>query len=69
VLPAEAAVLAQRDSIWIVALALVGLVVAALALLAREGYSDSNISAGHASPLRELMMGAWTKKNPAQARG
>src|SRR5271166_2974654 len=42
-----AAVLAQRDPIGVVALALVRLVVAMLALLAGEGDSDSDISAGH----------------------
>ena len=42
-----AAVLAQRDAIWVVAFALIGLVVTALALLAREGDSDPDVSAGH----------------------
>jgi hypothetical protein len=45
--PTPAAVLRQRDAIRVVALALVRLIVAALALLAREGYSDPYVSAGH----------------------
>src|SRR4030095_16161314 len=44
---APRAVLAQRDAIGVVALALVGLVVAPLALLAGEGDSDAHVSAGH----------------------
>jgi hypothetical protein len=47
VLAAVAAVLAQRDPVWVVALALIRLVVAMLALLAREGDSDSDVSASH----------------------
>jgi hypothetical protein len=47
VLSAPAAILAQADPVGVVALALVGLIVAMLALLAREGDSDSNVSAGH----------------------
>jgi hypothetical protein len=47
VLATPAAVLAQLDPIRVVALALVRLVVAMLALLAGEGDSDSDISAGH----------------------
>src|SRR5580704_4309729 len=42
-----AAVLAQGDPVGVVALALVGLVVAMLTLLASEGDSDANVSAGH----------------------
>jgi hypothetical protein len=42
-----AAVFAQLDPLRVVALALVGLVVPALALLAGEGDSDPDISAGH----------------------
>src|SRR5690348_14955152 len=64
---APLAVLAQRDAIGVVALALVGLVVAMLALLAREGDSDSNVSAGHRDSC--LSWRSWTKKNPAQTRG
>src|ERR1039457_6533081 len=45
--PAPAAVFRQRDAIRVVALALVRLIVAALALLAREGASDPYVSAGH----------------------
>lgn len=51
VLLAPAAVLAHFNPVWIVALALICLVVAALAVLAGEGYSDSNVSAGHVSSL------------------
>jgi hypothetical protein len=47
VLATPAAVLAQRDAIGVVALALIRLVVAMLALLAGEGDSDSHVSAGH----------------------
>jgi hypothetical protein len=47
VLATPAAKLAQSDPIRVVALALVGLVVAMLALLACEGDRDSNVSAGH----------------------
>jgi hypothetical protein len=42
-----AAVLAQRHPVGVVALALISLIVAVLALLAREGDSDSNVSASH----------------------
>src|ERR687889_22051 len=49
--PAPLAVLAQRDAIGVVALALVLLVVAPLALLAGEGDCDADVSAGH-TPLR-----------------
>src|SRR3954453_1215776 len=65
--PAPLAVLAQRDAIGVVALALVRLVVAPLALLAGEGDSDAHVSAGHA-PLRDEMWstdGLGTEKRPA----
>src|ERR1700741_4773211 len=67
VAPAPLAVLAQRDAIRVVALGLLGLVVPALALLAGEGHSDPDVSAGHDGVLRE----SWfvTKENPAPARG
>ena len=45
--PAPLAVLAQGDAIRIVALGLLGLVVPALAILAREGHCDPDVSAGH----------------------
>jgi len=45
--PAPLAVLAQGDAIRVIALGLLGLVVPALAVLAREGYSDPDVSAGH----------------------
>jgi hypothetical protein len=46
---APTAVLAKLDPIGMVALGLLGLVVAPLALLAREGDGDSDISASHES--------------------
>src|ERR1700749_49203 len=45
--PAPLAVLAQRDALGVVALGLVGLIVAPLALLAREGDADAHVSGGH----------------------
>jgi hypothetical protein len=51
--PAPLAVLAQRDAIRIVALGLLGLIVPALAVLAGEGHSDPDVSAGHDGVLRE----------------
>jgi hypothetical protein len=47
VTPTPAAVLAQGYAIGVIALALVRLIVATLALLACEGDSDANVSAGH----------------------
>jgi hypothetical protein len=44
---APLAVLAHLQSLRVVALALIGLIVTALALLAREGGSDPNVSTGH----------------------
>jgi hypothetical protein len=49
--PAPAAVLAQLDALRIVALALIGLVIPAPAFLAREGYGDPDVSAGHVPAL------------------
>jgi hypothetical protein len=49
VLAAPTAVLAELDSIGVVPLALLCLIVAPLALLACEGYGDSNVSASHGS--------------------
>src|SRR5215213_370575 len=73
VLPAPLAVLAQPDAIRVVALGLVGLVVPALALLAREGDSDPDVSAGHAcgSPSEGKVEenGAGQRKTPHPARG
>ena len=54
--PAPPAVLAQRHAVGVVALALVGLVVAPLAVLAGEGHCDSHVSAGH-TPLRDENVG------------
>ena len=47
VLLAPTTVLAHLNPVGIVALALIRLVVAALAVLTGEGYSDSYVSAGH----------------------
>ncbi len=66
--PAPLAVLAQPDAIGIVALGLVCLVVPALALLAREGDGDPDVSAGHARALRQTKgrgMRRRAKENPA----
>jgi hypothetical protein len=52
---APLAVLAKLQPLWVVALALIGLVVAALALLAGEGGSDPNVSTGHGSSPRKLL--------------
>src|SRR3954451_825673 len=66
---APLAVLAQRDAIGGVGLALVRLVVAPLALLAGEGDCDADVSAGH-TPLR-VRCGAdrWSgqKNDPPRA--
>jgi peptidoglycan-N-acetylglucosamine deacetylase len=70
VLATPAAVLAQPDAIGVVALALIRLVIAVLALLAGEGDSNPNVSAGHVLSLRKrFTFRVWTKKNPAQTRG
>jgi hypothetical protein len=50
---APLAVLTQRDAIRVVALGLLGLIVPALAVLAGEGHSDPDVSAGHDGVLRE----------------
>jgi hypothetical protein len=49
VLAAPTAVLAELDPVGVVPLALLCLVIAPLAFLAREGYGDSNVSASHGS--------------------
>src|ERR1044072_9181900 len=64
VLLAPLAVLAQGDAIRVVALGLVRHVVATLADLAREGHSDTHVSAGH-SALRDCKR---TEKRPAVGR-
>src|SRR5207342_1638061 len=67
VLAAEAAVLAQRHPVRVVALALVRLVVAMLAILAGEGDSDSHVSAGHGSEIPgSSVVLPRAKKNPAR---
>src|SRR5439155_167659 len=63
----EAAVLAQRDAIGVVALALVGLVVAMFAVLAGEGHCDSYVSARHVE-VPAVVMGLDEEK-PRPARG
>jgi uncharacterized membrane protein YeiH len=45
--PAPPTVLAQLDAIGVVAFALVGLIVAAPALLARQRDGDPHVSSGH----------------------
>jgi hypothetical protein len=65
---AEAAVLAQGDAIRVVALALVRLVVAMFALLAREGDSDSDVSAGHVEIPAFWWMGLDEEKPRPDAR-
>src|SRR5918911_667456 len=65
---APLAVLAQRDAIGVVALGLVGLVVPALALLAREGDGDPDVSAGHGTDVLRESVGL-AKEDPAPARG
>jgi hypothetical protein len=66
---APAAVLAQADAVGVVALALVCLIVAMLALLAGEGDSDANVSAGHSDPVLRCVVVSvdrpQAKKNPA----
>jgi hypothetical protein len=51
VAPAPAAVLPELNPVWIVPLALIGLVIPAPAFLAREGYGDPDVSAGHVPAL------------------
>jgi hypothetical protein len=49
VLPAPAAVLAKLNPIRVVPLRLLGLIVTPFAVLACEGYGDSDVSASHGS--------------------
>jgi hypothetical protein len=67
VLTTPAAVLAQRDAIGVVALALVCLVVAMFALLASEGDRDTNVSTGHVGIPCVVVVSERprAKKNPA----
>src|SRR5215218_6623017 len=67
--PAPLAVLAKRDAIRVVALGLIRLVVPALALLAGEGHSDPDVSAGHLTACSESRGERRAKENPAPARG
>jgi hypothetical protein len=54
--PTPLAVLAQGDAIGVVPLGLVGLVVPALALLAREGDGDPDVSTGHVAARSEVVV-------------
>src|SRR3954470_1267112 len=63
---APLAVFAQRDALGIVALGLVGLVVAPLALLAGEGDTDAHVSAGHGQLAPSVRPRA--KRRPAGGR-
>jgi hypothetical protein len=54
--PAPPAVFAQRDAIGVVALGLIRLVVPALALLAREGDGDPDVSTGHVTARSEVVV-------------
>jgi len=58
--PAPLAVLAQRDAIRVIALGLLGLVVPALAVLACEGHSDPDVSAGHGRRAPRVV-GSWVR--------
>jgi hypothetical protein len=60
---APAAVLAELDPVGIVPLRLLGLIVAPLALLAREGDGDSDFSASHGS------FGRLGRERPTASRG
>jgi hypothetical protein len=53
---APLAVLAQLDAVRVVALGLIGLVVPALAVLAREGDGDPDISTGHVAARSEVVV-------------
>jgi hypothetical protein len=68
VMATPAAVLAQGHPIGAVALALVGLIVAMLALLASEGDSYPNVSASHVEiPAwwwKEVAKIAWGEEKP-----
>ena len=68
--PAPLAVLTQPYAIGVVALGLVGLVVPALALLAREGDGDPDVSAGHAcgAPSKEGRMNRAPGKGKPRTR-
>ena len=70
---APATVLAELDPLGIVPLRLLGLIVAPLALLAREGDGDSNVSASHGSFGRLGRAGpaapCGTRNDPAGPRG
>jgi hypothetical protein len=63
--PAPLAELPQRDAIGRVALALIGLIVAPLALLAGEGHSNAHVSAGHGqAPVEDELKKSWPTQTP-----
>src|SRR5437763_1030669 len=68
VLTAPPAVLAQRDALGVVALGLVGLVVAPLALLAGEGDTDAHISAGHRDGAPSARLRKTTRRGQVGSR-
>jgi hypothetical protein len=63
-----ATVLAQRDPIGAVALALIGLIIAMLAILASEGDSYPNVSASHVENpcvvVERVVQPAWGEEKP-----
>jgi hypothetical protein len=60
-----ATVLAQTHPVGVVALALVGLIVAMLALLAGEGDSNTYVSASHSEvPCVVVVVSTRTKEEP-----
>jgi hypothetical protein len=67
VTPAPATVLAHLNPFRVVALALIGLVVAAPTLLASEGHSDPNVSTGHRA-YRVVVVRYLVVSGHAQAR-
>src|SRR3712207_8010553 len=58
----------RSDAIGIVSLGLVGLVVAAPALLAREGDGDAHVSTGHGSSRVRWCDAPGRKKTPTRAQ-
>src|SRR5690349_23462707 len=64
---APLAVLAQRDAIRVVALGLLRLIVPALALLAGEGHSDPDVSAGHGRRAPRVV-GSWMRRGKGKPR-
>ena len=62
--PAPTAVLLQADAVRVVPLGLVRLVVPALALLAREGDCDPDVSTGHEALRGRRLKSTGRKKTP-----